>query len=543
MRVSRTLALAVAVAAAGPAAAQPTGPATLEEGVRFVQRAVIQYGLLAARSAVDLTYDGVTADPRSGDLVLEGLILRPRLDWDPERACEIAIDRIAIPATGAAGIDSVRFTAQLDGLVMAPECLEPGVGLALQSFAYERVEVESAAIRVSYHLPSAAADLEVSARVADAARVSLTAAFDYLWFTGVTAADDERPPEPRPAAKLASAELVIENAGAWERLRPLVEQQAGNLDTLPQMVRALMGQMLAGPSGQVGPEARAFIDNVATEVARFAQKGDRLVVTLAPEGGVWLEESLFQTPAQMLAALEPRVSAAPSALADMIAPQRLSAALAEGAEPDPAERLAVGRALLTGIGAPLSPAEGRDLLAPLAEDWDPAAARLIAEAALEAGETARAHAMALRARAGGAAGAGALLARLEGRLDAGEIVTAQEAAFTAWPGKPDWTGARDEAIEAGDVTALAMLAADAEAGRGMPRSYTQAYYLAGLAAAAGDRGAAALRERITARFTGGDGVVEPGWAEARASAAAATLRTWTEGGLAGRIAERYASEE
>lgn len=541
MRAPRLLCLVLvaglaAVPSPAPAQAPPI-PAAAADALRFIQRAGIQYALLAARSAVDLTYEGVSVDPRSGAVVVDGLSLRPRLDWDPDRTCEIAVERIALPDGAAGGLETIAVVAELDGLSVATACLEPGPGLAVQSFGYDRILLDNASLSLDYHMPSAGAALRIAASMPDAARLTVTADFDYLWFTGV--GRDGAREEPRPVAKLRAAELVLENEGLWERVSPVVEGQVGNLDALPQMIRALLGSALAGPGGQPGPEARAFIDNAAEEIARFTREGDRIVLSVAPPGGVWLGEDLLQTPAQALAALRPRLSAAPGAVVAMIPPSRLSAALGEGADPSRGERLAIGRALLTGVGAPLSPEEGLALVTPLAEDWHGEAAMLVAETAADRGDTARAYAMALRARAGGAPGAAGLLARLGARLSAGDVIAAQEAAFDAWPGKADWQAERDAAVEAGDVAALHAMAADAAAGRGMPASHTQAYYLAGLAAAAGDRAAAALRDRIAARFTRPDGTPAPGWAEARSAAARATLETWTQGGLAGRIADRY----
>ena len=543
MRAHHPLRLAAAAALAAlpaTAPAQTDGLAgAAQEAGRLLQQALVQYSLVAARSAVELTYDGVSVDPRGGGLAIDGLVIRPRLDWDPDRACTIRAERIALPGAGLPALDRLVLTAEIDGLTVEPECLEPGPALALQSFGYERFVLDAAALRLDYHLPSSAATLAIDADLAEAARLALSAEFGYLWLAGM----DGDGGDPRPVAELSHAELVVENAGAWERVSPMIEGQVGNLDALPQMVRALLGPALAGANGQPGPEARAFIDNAAEEVARFVRTGDRIVLTLAPEGGVMLGEDLFQSPATALATLAPRVSATPATLEDMIAPDRLAAALADGADPSAEDRLAVGRALLTGRGAPLAPEAGRALLRPLAEAWDAGAAMLIAEHMAGAGEPARAYAMALRARAGAASGAAALLSRLEARLAAGGMIEAEEAALTAWPGRPGWTATRDTAIEDGDVSALARLAAAAEAGRGMPPSHMQAYYLAGLAAAAGDRSAAALRDRIDARFARPAGGVAPGWAEARAAALAATLETWTEGGLAARIAARYAQGE
>jgi hypothetical protein len=71
-------------------------------------------------------------------------------------------------------------------------------------------------------------------------------------------------------------------------------------------------------------------------------------------------------------------------------------------------------------------------------------------------------------------------------------------------------------------------------GKAMPRDAAAAYYLASLAAAGGDRGAATLRARLDRRY-GADG--DAAWASASAEAASLAVQTWT-GGLGATIADR-----
>ena len=68
-------------------------------------------------------------------------------------------------------------------------------------------------------------------------------------------------------------------------------------------------------------------------------------------------------------------------------------------------------------------------------------------------------------------------------------------------------------------------------GRGMPRSYMVAYAAATLAAAAGDRGAANLRDRMNARFG-----TDSAWLEAVSEAEAEALTAWVEDGFGATVA-------
>lgn len=541
MTMPRLACLAMlAVGSAAPVAAQSSGPfAGAEAAVRVAQRIVAQYALLAARSAVDLTYDAISVDPRTNDLAIAGLELRPRLAWDPQRQCRISIDRVTVPAGGPSAIDRLSVTAEIDGVDIPSACFQPAIGMTAQSFGYESIRIESAALDLSYHLPSSGADLLVTAAVADAAEVQVAAQFDYIWLTGLarTGGSDAA---PEPVAHLSELEVVLENDGLWERLEPMVSSQFGDPQALPEMMRAMLGQMLAENGGQPGPEARKVIDNAAEQIGRFVRDGDRLVLTAAPEGGVWLDSSIFQTPGQAIAALQPRFSSAPLATGAVIDPALLSRALSGGENLDDAERLRVGRALLTGVGAPLAAAEGFSLVEPLAAEWNAEAAALVAEANAAKGNIEAAYAAALRAQAGKVGGVAALVPRLEGQLSPGTLLMVQERILSEWSGRDDWRAARDAAEAEGDIAMLRRMASDVTAGRGMPRSYVQGYYLASLTAAAGDRIGLRLRERIDARFEDAAGT---GWEEARSAAAAAALETWTSGGLAGRVVEMAGGPE
>ena len=202
------------------------------------------------------------------------------------------------------------------------------------------------------------------------------------------------------------------------------------------------------------------------------------------------------------------------------------------------DRLSVGAALSTGYGAPLAPELGEQVLTPLIEAWNGEAAMIAAEAKLKAGGVALdAYGYAVAAGAGGAEGAGALAEMLEGRLPVREILAVQSEAGAQWPGGDDANVEMVAAIGAGDVAAIRRLATAAANGDGMPRDHVAAYALATLAAAAGDRSAAALRDRIARRYSARGGADAAAWADAAAEAEALVMSFWLDGGLAGRLAE------
>jgi hypothetical protein len=216
----------------------------------------------------------------------------------------------------------------------------------MAAFDYDGLTIDNMSVDLSYEFASSAADLTVHAAVKDAAVVTLTAAFDYVWITGLIPGPTDPGGEPCPVALLSEAEIVIENRGLFERLEPMLTTQIGDLQAVPQMV---MGVMMDGltEGGARSPSAAEteFVNNVASEVGRFIAEKNRIVLSAAPEGGVWLNAELRESPGKAIAALNPMVSAAPLVSRTLIAPGELTAAISgRTATLDEAARLRVGGA-------------------------------------------------------------------------------------------------------------------------------------------------------------------------------------------------------
>ena len=539
MHFRKPFLVAAAIATATPPALAEES--TLDETMRLLQRITTTYTVLIARMFVDLTYDSITIEPGSNDLIVTGLRIYPELDWDQDGRCEIGVERVVI--ADATSFDMLRSTMELGGLSLPPACFQPEMAATLAGLGYDGLTADAMAMELAYDLPSSAADLVLQASVVDAAEIALTAHFDYLFLrvpTGEagddagTDADADAAAEPIPVARLGSAELVIENDGLWQALEPMMTVQMGDLTALPQLVQMGVGELFTeGGTRTPTPEEKAFVENLADEIGRFIADQDRLVLTAAPEeGSVLLTNEMMASPGALIAALDPVVSATPRAYRDMVAPDELAQALAGGDALDAETRLRIGRALVTGVGAPRAAEAGRALLAPLAEAWDAPAALLTARAAEAAGDGQAAYAMALRAMAGGEAGAIALADQLEPELPLTAVLDAQAGAEAGWPGAAEAGATADQLIAEGDVGAMRRRAYAASTGRGRPRSYGDAYYWASLAAAAGDRAAASLRQRLDDRFAG-----QEGWRELADARATDALDTWTQG-LGQTIANR-----
>ncbi|MEM0987518.1 MAG: hypothetical protein AAGK00_01460 [Pseudomonadota bacterium] len=513
MKLHKPAALAAALAlAATPVTAQQ--PNSVEDFFNSFERLLVQYQILVARSFVDLTYESLTIEPRTGNLILSDVIVYPELPWDQDFACEVLIDRAVI--AGVTNFETLSSTIEVAGLTMPAACLPPDVGGMLPAFGYtDGLTAEAVSIDIAYDLPSSAADINVIAAIEDAADLTISAGFNYLWFR----LPMDGGGDPTPVAFLGSAEVTLENRGLWERLEPMVGQQVGDVNQLPGMIQGMLGQMLGGT-----PEGQAFVQNLATEVGRFVQDKDRLVITAAPEGGVYLGPDTFGSPDDIIAILQPQVSGAPAAYRAIVSPADLAAALQGGAGMDDATKLSVGRALMTGVGAPRSLSDGEALLTPLVEAWNAEAALIMADALSQAGPSLEAYAAAMVATAGGESRAIGIADRLEADMRTQEILDAQEGIGEQWPELESYRAEIMAAIEAGDVSAIRKAAHAAAVGRGVPRSYMVAYLLSSLASAAGDQGAANLRKRLDQRF-GGDAV----WRTAADEAASEALAIWTEG--------------
>ncbi len=498
--------------------------------LRFMQQLAVQYSVMVARTFVDLTYENMTIVPGSNDLIMSGVKLYPELDWDDNADCEIVIDRLA--SAGANNLEAASALIEISGLTLPRACFDPDLAGAMQGFGYDGLTADTVSIEIAYDLPSAGADVAVQASIVDAGDLTISAVFDYLWLR----VDPEGGDDPTPAALLGEAEIAFENNGLWERIEPMAAAQVGDLSAVPQMAQLMLGQMLTD-GGQRTPtdQENALVQNVAEELGRFLEEKNRIVISVAPEDGVWLEPDAFDSPYAAIAALDPVVSGTPVAYRALIGPEALSTALSGGGSLSEGDRLSIGRALLTGIGAPRSVADGQALLMPLADDWNGNAAELIAEALEEAGDEKGAYAMALRAMSAGSSAAIGIADTLEPEMSLSDVLAAQQAAADAWPGAGTAQTEGEVLIKEGDVPAMRKLAYAASIGKDRPRDYGAAYFWASLAAAGGDRGAANLRNRLDKRFSdGGSGT----WATLASQQASEALRIWTAGGLGATIYQR-----
>lgn len=522
---------AVATMAVQPALAQDAPPTWLMSAGEYIVRSIIQTGVLAARSQMRITYDDILIDFRTGQVALTGLNVEPGEEMGAPPGCFLTAERVE--TSGYNDRDFGQARIDLTGVELAPDCLPPEPRAMAQSIGYERVRAEAVAIHYDFDVGSSALNVTMNAALENAAEIEAAASFAYFWFT-----TDEYGEPGEPIADLAFAEIALTDTGLLERAGPMLGAMIGDINAAPAMIEGgVLGAMSDFTGGQVTPEQTAFAADLRAAAEKFVAGEGKLVVALNPAEPVRVGPELMFDPAGAFATLSPQASSAVAATRALVGPQVLAAALSGGGGLSDEDRLAAGVALTSGVGAPYAPAQGRDVLGPLIEAWHPGAAIAAAESLANTPTGAEeAYRYALVAAAGGAPGAISMAERLEGRLSLAAIASAQSDLSDMWPGAGDADAAAIGAVQAGDLSALRAMARDAADGRGRPRDLADAYLMATLAAAGGDRGAAALRERLTRRYGARGGDDADVWAAIEAEVGAAAMAAWVDGGMAGALA-------
>ena len=276
---------------------------------------------------------------------------------------------------------------------------------------------------------------------------------------------------------------------------------------------------------------QAFVEELSNGVSAFWENQEPLVVTVNPVDYIYSDDIFLASEGDRLSFIRPEISNVPSALRSIVLPGDIAGALADSASLDDVTRMKIGAALLTGDGAPRSIEAGARILLPLATNWSGEAATILAKSYQSVGRNEDAYEMALIAVASGDRSALVVADELEQKIPIVEIMTIQDEVSDRWPGTADFEAAINAAVADGDAGAIARHAHAASVGRDLPRSFSTAYMLATLAAAAGDHGAAKLRDRLDRRF-GGDAY----WQSAASEASDEAMTFWIDGGMGVTVA-------
>ena len=151
--------LAALALAATPVSANETkswldlfNPDRLAEGL-------LQYGILAARTQVDLTYSALDVDMLAVRAVLTDLEIYPFPDWDDEGACAITVDRVVLRSAPAGDIDNLKLRTSLYGLDTHRACFPPDTWPVFAMLGLVEPSVPHVTVSIDYHIPSAGAQI------------------------------------------------------------------------------------------------------------------------------------------------------------------------------------------------------------------------------------------------------------------------------------------------------------------------------------------------------------------------------------------------
>ncbi|MFQ6553325.1 hypothetical protein AAD018_013390 [Aestuariibius insulae] len=466
----------------------------------------LQSGVSMARSFADITYDGLSADPLGSRYSLVGLVIRPDLESIAGAECSISTERLTLSGAPLASIERVRLTATLDETVIDYDCLPREIRPVIGMAGIEDIIVPRLRFDIEYHIPSGQVGTSMIADVADLVSISGYMDADYVSYRM-----DAETSEPGLRIDLDEMRLSIEDQGIWSRVEQIVPKEARSEDALAKLIEGVLTDALIRANGpldpDLSPEQVRFVAQ-ATDIASQFQDGPRRVIlNMQPSRPIRLGPQEDTETKALFADLAPQLTTQPPELSETLPLDLLETAIS-GNLAD-ADRLTIGTALASGIGAPRDRDLARDVLAPIA-DASPEAAVLMAELTEDPEE---AYVYARTAAATGMGHALSLMDRLETEVTFQDLIRLQST---------------DE-IDAQVYNSVGAMRGQALArliGTRTPRSYERAYYWAVLAAAAGDRPSADLRDEVDEmmRVRGADAEWEP--IASRISRAA--LETWID---------------
>lgn len=510
--------LTSATAQPAAAAGDPRPPLSDFISLSNLNEWVARIGLVFVRSAVGLTYQEIINDPYANRTSVSGVVIQPSLPWDKGRNCLIHAERLSLTSSELGDWDRIGLQAELTGALVPLACLPPEVAGTVAIAEIPELAVDRLFLAVEYRLNSSALRANVHLTMPNLAAVTGNA--DVAYF----AVQDDGP-EP-VIMDISHVALAVEDLGLWEKAKKMMPSEMTQPDAAAGMVQGGLTEMLGSmsPPGQTGappsltPAQKEFVAAAAAQARAFAANGGSVVVETQLDRPVRFSERMADDPAQLFAVLNPRVSSRPAAHEQVLGTALLTAGLNNPASLSDADKLRVGQALVSGKGAPRSPADGQALLKPLAGSGNSAAALALAES-LRVSDAEAAYGYALLAGVSGADGAPGVMDRLEQELTTPRALAIQAEALSAAAN----IASPHDFVPLSDVRgkALAHLR-----GHGAVRSYSRAYYWALLGKAAGDQAAASLADEIETRMRHRGGEAAMAWATAAEQARAEALAHW-----------------
>ncbi|MGB7318006.1 MAG: hypothetical protein WBC85_08580, partial [Planktotalea sp.] len=231
----------------------------------------------------------------------------------------------------------------------------------------------------------------------------------------------------------------------------------------------------------------------------------------------------LEDPKAIFAKLSPVIGTSPKAVSSAISATELKQAIDGLLSTD--RNYEVGKALLTGVGAPRNVTLGLRLLDPLAKEGNAQATALMAEA-MQISNPGVAYRLALHATSNSQPGSLSLLNDLEDGLSLAQMLEVQDDMLG---------GGGPVASDFASIGDIRRAARGHMTGTTRIRSYRAAYYWASVGAAAGDVASIAIRDEINTimRLRGANAA----WADVQTSLENGVLRDWVGRNLPATLQE------
>jgi hypothetical protein len=392
--------------------------------------------------------------------------------------CEVSLGGLGVAGKRADYAATDSFEVVLDDVFISTLCLPFEMRAGLSMAGLSDLVIPSVQLQFSHHYPSAATDITLSAAVADAASVTVTAKMDY-----VSVIDDMDFPI---YAELNAAQITIENLGAWRSLAMQLPKEFKTPGIAGQSIAGLLTPELTQALGQQqGLVAAAQIQTAIDEFLQNPQKL-QLKTNIDPRVPLRLDPYLADDFQSVWGRLNPSLRAqsgdplSPAFAANVAAVNR-----GQFREIDPSDLFDIGQALQMGQRLPRNHEVARTIFEYLLATDMTQAAENLTEIAIDQGDFAAAYDYAQIMARTGHPRARAVLNKLETHMSLPDILAHHDFAPTSTYGQVKRAG--------GSLYTLAnqsMMGIDAE------RSYQTAYYWGVLALAEGDQRAKMIVDTI-----------------------------------------------
>ncbi|MGR3492597.1 MAG: hypothetical protein ACU0DW_11100 [Shimia sp.] len=494
----RTPAFALTLAACGGAASAQEAPslADIFNPDALIAR-MLQSLVISARTVSDVRFDGITSRGAGERITLTGLdvwMIEPYASPD----CNFGAERVQIVSSGWDEIESLSFRLNGIGAYATAACFGDDALPVLEQIELEEIPLDHLTLALEYHIPSAGADITLTAAAPDLAQVEAQVKMDYF---SIEAGDN---PDPVPVIFLESARVSVDDAGLWAKVRPLLPPDATSPIIGPMLAQGLSGAILEEGPAQLSEAETALATSLGETVTAFLSNGGTVIATLTPDEPEYIPVEYFDgdipvreaieifKPSIGQAALRQAAILTPEGFAALSPSEQIMAALEGRGVPRNLDAAIEASSRASMDGAEVSP-DAQLALASAITDITPDAAYSIARALAATGRTE----------------ASAIMDAVEAELTFAEILALQGDS-----GGAPANGASDLREDA-----LAALT-----GTNAPRNYAAAYRLALLAQASGDLGADAILADLETSFSGA-----PNWLGFTRMQGQMANRLWSDG--------------